>query len=85
MGALSKINPQTIQAGGNITSVAVGAPALIYVGVRYAPTVKSKVFFAGMGALMLWANIEGLKAAYGRRSTGGTSKPEAPPPELTSE
>lgn len=85
MGALSKINPQTIQTGGNITSVAVGAPALIYVGVRYAPTIKSKVFFAGMGALMLWANLEGLKAAYGRRASGGTSKPEATTPELTSE
>lgn len=67
MGALSKINPQTVQAGGNITAVAVGAPALIYVGLRYAPTIKSKVLFAGAGALLLWSNLEGLKAAYGRR------------------
>lgn len=80
MGALSKINPQTIQTGGNVTAVAIGAPALIYVGLRYAPTVKSKVMFAGVGALMLWANLEGLKAAYGRRTSGAESPP-APAPE----
>jgi hypothetical protein len=80
MGALSKINPQTIQTGGNVTAVAIGAPALIYVGLRYAPTVKSKLVFAGVGALMLWANLEGLKAAYGRRTSSAKSPP-APAPE----
>lgn len=73
MGALAKLNPQTVQAGGNIVTVAVGAPALIYVGLRYAPTLKSKVIFAGLGVAILWANAEGLKAAYQSR-TSKTSK-----------
>lgn len=68
MGVLANLNPQTVQAGGNIAAVAIGAPALIYVGVRYAPTIKSKIIFAGLGAALLWANAEGLKAAYNSRT-----------------
>lgn len=74
MGVLAKLNPQTVQAGGNVATVAVGAPVLIYVGLRYAPTIQSKILFGAIGCTLMYMNAAGLRAAYGSRSS---KKPDA--------
>ena len=64
MGSLLKLNPRAVQTGANVASVAIGAPALVYVGVGYAPKLSRKIRFAGLGCLMLWANAEALRSNY---------------------
>jgi hypothetical protein len=59
-----RLNPQQKGLGANTLTAVAGAPALIYVAVRYAPTIRSKLLFGGLGLALLWANSEALKAAF---------------------
>jgi hypothetical protein len=65
MNALTKINPKTKMLTANGVGVVAG-PALLYMGVFYAPSVKQKVAFAGLGALLTFASYHGMKAGFGQ-------------------
>lgn len=60
-----RLNPRQKSVGANVLSVVVGGPALIYAGFSYAPSWKEKLLLVGAGGLLLWANSEAIKSAWG--------------------
>jgi hypothetical protein len=56
MNALTKINPKTKMLTANGVGVVAG-PALLYLGVFYAPSMKQKVTVA---------SYHGMKAGFGQ-------------------
>lgn len=65
MTELVRLNPKTKMLTANGVGVIAG-PALLYMGVFYAPSMKQKVAFAGLGAVLTFASYHGMKAGFSK-------------------
>jgi hypothetical protein len=63
-----RLNPEQKAASLNLLSVGLAGPALMYVGVRYGPTLGQKIAFAGLGLLLIASNGAALRETFTKPS-----------------
>lgn len=68
MNSALRLNPEQKAASLNLLSVALAGPALVYLGVRHAPTIGQKIGFAGLGALLMLSNGAALRDTFTKPS-----------------
>ena len=68
MNSALRLNPEQKAASLNLLAVTAAGPALIYLGVRHAPTIGQKIGFAGLGALLIASNFSALKDTFTKQA-----------------
>jgi hypothetical protein len=61
MGSLIRLNPRARDQGMRLFTLAVAVPALLYTGLQYPGTWKSKALILGAAGLLVYGNYSGLR------------------------